>query len=230
MFFDFRFWRHLTDQPTLMEQLDGSAMRGFRSRVVGLFVSAAILYALMDMWGIGTRGLTPITALGGEEAFALARILSLAGAVIWALVYTAFHLYGIAFILHKLTSVDFRKLVVLQLFVTGILLLEKAIVFIVFLVNGAAAPVSFLSFGPLAATFLTYPFLIYFLNQLSIGTAIVIAFQFRFIRRFLPEANRNLLWILLGLHIAMALITSLVGLIPAEHWFTELFGGGAAVE
>ncbi|MET3575430.1 hypothetical protein ACFFIY_07575 [Bhargavaea ullalensis] len=230
MFFDFKFWRYLTDQRTLMERLGGSAMRGFRLRVIGLFVSAVLLYALMNMWGIGTRDLTPITAMGSEETFALARILSLAGSILWALVYTAFHLYGISFILHKLTAIDYRKLVVLQLFVTAILLLEKAIVFIVFLVNGKAAPVSFLSFGPLAATFLTYPFLIYFLNQLSIGTAIVIAFQFRFIRFFQPEANRNLLWILLGLHIAMALITSLVGLIPADRWFTELFGGGAAVE
>ncbi|SIT69341.1 hypothetical protein [Edaphobacillus lindanitolerans] len=230
MFFDFKFWRYLTDQGTLVERLDNSTMRGFRLRVVGLFISALILYALMNMWGIGTRGLTPITANGDDETFALARMMSLAGSMLWAVVYTAFHLYGISFILHKLTGIHYRKLVVLQLFITGILLLEKLLVFIVFLVNGAAAPVSFLSFGPLAATFLTYPFLIYFLNQLSIGTAIVIAFQFRFIRYYLPEAKRSLLWLLIGLNVAMAVITSLIGLIPAERLFTELFGGGAAVE
>lgn len=230
MYFEFKFWRFLLNQRELTDQMDGSAMKGFRWRVAGLFISAAVLYALMDMWGIGSRGLTPIAVTGAEETFALRRILSLAAAIHWSVIYTAFHVYGVAFILHKLTNAEYRKLIVLQLFVTAILLLEKAVVFAVFLLSGAATPVSPLSFGPLASTFLTYPFLIYFLNQLSVGTALVVAYQFRFIRQLLPDSGRSLLWILLGLQVLMALAVSLYGMIPAERLFTELFGGGGTVE
>ncbi|MCW1928862.1 hypothetical protein [Bhargavaea beijingensis] len=230
MFFEFKFWHFLLNQRELTDRMAGSAMKGFRWRIAGLFISAAVLYALMNMWGIGTRDLTPIAVSGAEGTFALRRILSLASAILWSVIYTAFHVYAVAFILHKLTSAGYRKLVVLQLFVTAILLLEKAIVFAVFLVSGAAAPVSPLSFGPLALTFMTYPPLIYLFNQLSIGTALVVAYQFRFIRLLLPEAGRGLLWILLGLQVLMALAVSLYGMVPAEQLFTELFGGGAAVE
>jgi hypothetical protein len=230
MFFEFKFWGFLLNQRELTDRMDGSTMRGFRWRVAGLFLSAVVLYALMDMWGVGSRGLTPIAVSGAEETFALRRILSLAAAILWSALYTAFHLYGVAFILHKLTNAEYRKLIVLQLFVTAILLLEKAVVFAFFLLSGAATPVSPLSFGPLASTFLTYPFLIYFLNQLSVGTALVVAFQFRFIRQILPDAGRSLLWILLGLQVLMALAVSLYGMIPAEQLFTELLGGGGTVE
>lgn len=230
MFFEFRFWHFLLNQRELTDRMGVSEMKGFRWRIAGLFISAAVLYALMDMWGIGTRGLTPIAVSGAEETFALRRILSLVAAILWSFIYTAFHVYVVAFILHKLTNAEYRKIVVLQLFVAAILLLEKTVVFAIFLMSGAAAPVSPLSFGPLASTFMTYPTLIYFINQLSVGTALVVAYQFRFIRQLLPEAGRRLLWILLGLQVLMALAVSLYGMIPAEQLFTELFGGGGTVE
>ncbi|MFC7365781.1 MULTISPECIES: hypothetical protein [Bhargavaea] len=230
MFIEFKFWRFLLNQRKLTDRMDVFVMKGFRWRIAGLFISAAVLYALMDMWGLGSRGLTPIAVSGAEETFALRRILSLAAAVLWSVIYTAFHVYVVSFILHKLTNAGYRKLIVLQLFVAAILLLEKAVVFAIFLASGAATPVSPLSFGPLASTFLTHPVLIYFLNQLSLGTALVVAYQFRFIRQLLPEAGRSLLWIIIGLQVLMALAVSLFGMIPAESLFTELFGGGGSVE
>ena len=50
--------------------------------------------------------------------------------------------------------------------------------------KGEVANVSFLSFGPLAATFFETPYLIFFLNQITITTVIIIAFQYRFIHSF----------------------------------------------
>ena len=80
--------------------------------------------------------------------------------------------------------------------------MEKALIFLVFVSKGATANYSFLSFGPLAATYLESKYLILFLNQLTITTALIIALQFSFIRVFMGESKRKpLLWSLIGIHL-----------------------------
>ena len=230
MIFDFRFWRYFTRQQELIDNLANSQMRDFKKRVWMVGILGLLLFASREFWGMNTEHMTGIFLDEGNNSFTLARMMSLVGVILWALLYMAFHFFVITFLLHKLTSIEISKLAVLQLYVIAILLLEKALLFFIFVVLGITVPISLFSFGPLAATFLDYPFLIFFFNQLSIFTALIIALQVRFIQAFSEYKLWRIFLLVLLLNIAMALITAAIGFIPLEDWYVRFVEGGAFVE
>ncbi|CAM3133993.1 hypothetical protein FITA111629_05355 [Filibacter tadaridae] len=231
MFFDFKFWHFLTNPRDLTNKLQTSEMRGFTKRIWIVFLIGVLLFSLREIWGMGTQSLTPLLSTMTTTDYTLARYASLVGTIIWAIIYLAFHFFGIAYILSLLTGIPFKKLLPLQLLVTGLLLLEKAVIFLVFTMIGGTANVSFLSFGPLAITFLDNLYIVFALNQITITTVLIIVLQSRFIRSYtgIPE-KRNLLLILIGIHLVMALITAAIGFIPMEGLFNSIVGGGALHE
>lgn len=230
MIFDFRFWRYFSTQQELIDNLANAQMRDFKTRVWMVGLLGLLLFAVREFWGMNTENLTSTFVLAGSDAFTLARIFSLVGIVIWAFIYMAFHFFGIAFLLNKLTHIELSKLAVLQLYVIGILLIEKALMFIIFVLLGFTTPVSLFSFGPLAGTFLEQPFFIFFFNQLTIFTALIIALQVRFIRAFSDYKSSHTFLLVLAMHVLMALITAAVGFIPLEEWYVRFIEGGADVE
>ena len=176
---------------------------------------------------MGTETLTSLMTTMTTTDYIIARYASLAGTLLWSILYIAFHIFGIAWILSMLTKIPYRQLVPLQVLITGVLLMEKAIIFIVFALQGASVSLSFLSFGPLAATVMENWYLILFMNQLTITSALIITLQYRFIRGFLMDGRwKEQLWKLIGLHVAMALITAAVAFIPFDSILNSIFGGG----
>lgn len=227
MFFKFTFTKFLTSPQDLVDNLRRSSMRGFGKRVVFVFVIGVFLFSFRSLWGMNTESLTHLLTTMTTADYTLARFSSLVGSMIWAVIYISFHLFGFAYILSFIMGIPFKKLLPMQLLMTGILLIEKGLVFLVFAITGMTASYSFLSFGPLAATFLEQPFLILFLNQITITTMLIIGYQYRFIREFGEIIQRKRLLItLIGIHILMAVFTASIGLLPAENLFNEIIGGG----
>lgn len=227
MFFEFKFWHFLSNPRNLAEQSQTLSMRGFEKRALAVFLIGIILFAIRDLWGMGTHTITSLLTTMTTVDYTIARYSSLVGAIVWSIVYMLFHILVFSYILRLVTGIPFKKLLPLQLLMTGLLLIEKALVFIVFVMNGAVASVSFLSLGPLAATFLEDPYLVLFLNQLTITMAVIIALQYKFLREYLgPRTTRvGLLWKVIAIHIVMALITAAIGFIPAESLFDLMTGG-----
>lgn len=230
MIFDFRFWRYFSRQQELINQLENAHMRDFKKRVWMVGILGLLLFAIREIWGMNTDQLTSIFVTSGTDAFTLARMASLVGILLWAVIYMAFHFFGIAFLLNKLTHIELSKLAVLQLYVVAILLIEKAILFVIFFALGITTHLSLFSFGPLAGTFLEQPFFIFFFNQLSIFTALIIALQVRFIRAFSDYRSSHIFLLVISIHILMALIIAMVGLIPFEEGYVRFIEGGAGVE
>ena len=231
MFFNFTLRHFLANPHYLAEQLQTSSMRGFEKRVLFVFLSGFVLFGIRSLWGINTASLTPILTTMTTADYTLARYASLFGSLGWSLIYVSFHLFGVAFVLNLVLKIPFKKLLPLQLLMTSLLLMEKALVSLVFMVKGVSANISFLSFGPLAATFLKTEYIILFMNQLTITTAIIVAFQYSFICSYTQlTRKKRLLWTLIGIHLVMALITAAVGFIPVESLFETITGGGAGIE
>lgn len=227
MFFIYRFWHFLTRPYELAVQLQTGTMRHFNRRLLIVFLAGIVLFTLRETWGMGTEALTSLLATMSTTDYIIARYASLAGTVLWSILYIAFHIFGIALILSALTKIPYRQLVPLQVLMTGLLLMEKAILFIVFALKGETVSLSFLSFGPLAVTVMENWYLILFMNQLTITSALIITLQYRFIRGFQVDGRwKEKLWILIGLHVAMALITAAVAYIPFDSILNSLFGGG----
>ncbi|QUW21190.1 hypothetical protein JSQ81_15445 [Sporosarcina sp. Marseille-Q4063] len=227
MFFNFTFRQYLTNPHRLADDLQTSTIRGFRKRIVFVFLAGLLLFGARSWWGMGTEALTPLVATTTTADFTLARFASFIGSLAWSIIYISFHFFGFAYIIHLLIKIPYKKLLPLQLLVTSLLLVEKALIFLVFATKGGAANYSFLSFGPLAATYLESKYMILFLNQLTLTTAVIIALQYSFIRAFTDESKRkSLLWTLIGIHLVLALLTASVGFIPIETLFDLIFDGG----
>lgn len=200
-------------------------MRDFKGRVWFVVLCGVLLFALRDVWGMHTEGLTSLFAKGFGETYVIARIVSLIGAILWSLIYIAFYFFGISYILHKLTNVDLAKIAVLQLFVVSLLLMEKAFVFILYSLVGYTTDFSVLSFGPMAALFLSNKFFIYFFNELSLVTGLIVALQYQFLRIYTDLSGRNLIIILIAIPVVLALLIAGFEILPIEKWIE---GGQAA--
>lgn len=231
MFFNFTFQHFLTNPQRLAVQLKTSSMRGFKIRIVAVVLIGILLFVTRELWGMNTEAITPLLSTMSTADYTLARYASLLGIVILALIYLAFHLAGFSYILAQVTEIPFKQLLPLQLLITSILLMEKALVFVIFVLTGTTTNVSFLSFGPLATMVFEIPFFIFFFNQLTVSTAVVIALQFKFITSYNLEINpKKTLWALIGIQLVMAALIGAVGFIPTENLFDALTGGGAANE
>lgn len=231
MFFDYTFRHYLTNPHHLANQLQTATMRGFKLRVVLVFLVGLLLFGVRGWWGMGSESLTPILTTMTTADYTIARYAALFGSLGWAVIYIAFHLFGFSYLLSIMTRIPYKKILPFQLLITGLLLMEKGLVFLVFAVKGATTNVSFLSFGPLAKTFLDTHYLVLFLNQLTITTALIIALQYRFILSYtqLTQKKRLLLALIL-IHLTMALITAAVGFVPAQSWLDTITGRGAGIE
>ncbi len=231
MFFEFRFWHYLTKSQELANNLRTSSMRGFNKRIFLVIVFGVCLFFVREIWGMNTESMTSLLVTMSTIDFTIARIASLVGEIIWSFIYMTFHLFGIAYLLSMITKIPFKQLIPIQLLVTALLLFEKALILLVFFMRGETANVSFLSFGPLAVTFLENEYLIYFLNQLTITTALIIALQLSFIRTYNEISNRkHILFILIALHLIMALLTAAIGFIPMDKVLSLLVAGGGIHE
>ncbi len=239
MYSTYGYWRSLVYPDRLAVEIGQGNVTGFKRRVFSVFILGIILFILRDMWGMNTGTMTYILANGTLDEFTIGRITALVGAILWAMIYMSFHFWGVAWILSMLTKIPFKSLLKLQLVVVGLLLLEKLINFLVFAVAGKTAMVSILSFGPLAVTFLENWYIILFVNQLTIFSAIIIAVQYRFISFSKVETSlvgdeliehtgvrKNALWMLIALHVVFALITAAVGFVPIEKLLNLLMIGG----
>lgn len=205
-------------------------MRNVNKRIACIIALGLLVFALSEIWGMNTDSLTPLLAAGMWDAYALARWTSLAGTLLWAGFYLAFHLYGAAFLFSKILKMPWRAAIIMQTYVTALLLIEKGLLFVLFALTGFTMSVSIFSFGPIAATFLDNHFIIYFFNQLTLFTSLIIAVQYRFIRSFTKINPKLILFGLIMLHILVALIVASFSLIPVDEMLSGFMEGGNPFE
>ncbi|WP_301723377.1 hypothetical protein [Planococcus shixiaomingii] len=207
-------------------------MRNFNRRLGWILALGVLVFALREIWGMNTASLTPLFAAGMWDEYTLARWTSLAGTLIWAGIYLAFHSYGVAFLFSKLTRMTWRAAIVMQSYVVSVLIIEKALIFVLFAIFGYTTTLSMFSFGPMAATFLEFPnqyvnhFLTYFFNQLTIFTALIIAFQYRYVKSYTEFSPKLILFILIMIHLLVALLIASFSLLPLTDMLKGFIEGG----
>lgn len=230
MIFDFKFWYYFGRQGLLIHNLQTNTMRNFGRRIGVILLIGLIVFAMRGIWGMNTASLTPFIAANMWDTYTLARWTSLLGLMLWAGVYLAFHSYGVAFLFNKIGRMPWKPALVMQAYVVALLIIEKLLVFVVFAALGYTMTVSVFSFGPLAATFLEHTYWIYFFNQLSVFTALIIGLQYRYVKSFTAYKPALILFVLLLLHLAAAAFVASFSIMPINEWLDILIRGGAPIE
>jgi hypothetical protein len=226
MISDFKFWHFFMNQDQLIHNLRKTEMRQINKRLAVILVLGLLVFALPEIWGMNTGSLTPLLAAGMFDAYTLARWTSLVGTLLWGGLYLSFHLYIVAFLYSRIIGIPWKAMLVMQAYVTALLVLEKGLIFGIFAWNGFSMAFSPFSFGPIAATFLDNTYLVYFFNQLTLFTSLIIAIQYRFIKNFSRVSPKLILLALIIIHIASALFVALFSMIPVDEMIRDFMQGG----
>lgn len=228
MDYQFRFWHSLFNPSKFAFALDnqdqGYQIKGYRMKFFVLFFVYIGFYIMRDLWGMGTDGLTYFSTSNLYEEYVVSRYLSILGAAIEGMLFFLFHYYIISFCLYVLTDLPFRSISKIQLFVITSILIEKVILFIVFVMVGYTTPLSFLSFGPLTSYLVDDSFVIYFLNQITVATVVTVVIQYVFISKWEEESKGILLTKIIIVQLFFALLTAAISVIPLKDYLLKVVG------
>ena len=223
MFYDYAFFKSLFNPSSLTTALAKEAeIRGYKRRVAFVVFFTLLIFALQNVWGMGTAGLSHLFATNETNTYFVARVISFVVSIVWAILFFIFHYYLIAFILavfNKLPKSWVRKV---QLFVVSIFMLEKAILLAVFYGVGFTTNLNFFSLAPLVAKITTEPFVLFTLNQLSLFSLFAIIVQYQFLKRWMEQsAHKSLLIKIITIHVVLAVIIGLLSSIPLQQWIVR---------
>ncbi|MFJ7952298.1 hypothetical protein ACIQZG_12310 [Lysinibacillus sp. NPDC096418] len=225
MFYHYKFWHSLTHPTYFTQIVENGEIAGYKKRSFTVFILFILLFATREYWGMGTESLTTLFAMNSQDEYYTARLLSMVGTIVWAILYFCFHYYGVPYFLHQLTEIPFKWIQKVQLYVVTFLLLEKAILFAVFYAVGYSTTFSFFSLAPLAQQFIGTDVVLFAINQLTVATVLTIFVQFTFLSKWEDEASRkSLLAKIIFLQIIMAIFVGMVSVLPLQEWLIRGLG------
>lgn len=223
MFYDYAFFKSLFNPSSLTTALAKEAeIRGYKRRVAFVVFFTLLIFALQNVWGIGTAGLSHLFATNETNTYFVARVISFVVSIVWAILFFIFHYYLIAFILAVFNELPKSWVRKVQLFVVSIFMLEKAILLAVFYGVGFTTNLNFFSLAPLVAKITTEPFVLFTLNQLSLFSLFAIIVQYQFLKRWMEQsAHKSLLIKIITIHVVLAVIIGLLSSIPLQQWIVR---------
>lgn len=225
MFYHYKFWHSLKNPTYFTKIVEEGEIIGYKKRSLTVFILFILLFIAREFWGMGTETLTTLFAMDLHNEYYVARLLSMLGAILWAIVYFCFHYYGVTYLLHLLTDIPYTWIKKVQLYVVTFLLIEKTILFAVFYVTGYTTLFSFFSLAPLAVQVMSTDYVLFTLNQLTVATMLTIIVQFTFLSKWEEEASRKILLVkIIGIQLFMALFVGMISVLPIKEWITRGLG------
>lgn len=225
MFYHYKFWHSLTHPTYFTQIVENGEITGYKKRSFTVFILFILLFAAREFWGMGTESLTTLFAMDFHDEYYVARLLSMVGAILWAILYFCFHYYGVTYLLHLFTEIPYKWIQTVQLYVVTFLLLEKAILFAVFYGVGYSTTFSFFSLAPLVQQFIDTDAVLFAINQLTVATVLTIVVQFTFLSKWEEETSRKaLLAKIIFLQIIMAIFVGMISVLPLQEWLIRGLG------
>ncbi|KOS66633.1 hypothetical protein AEA09_18025 [Lysinibacillus contaminans] len=225
MFYHYKFWHSLTHPTYFTQIVEKGEITGYKKRAFTVFIFCILLFSAREFWGMGTEGLTTLFAMDSQVEYYLARLLSMVGVILWAILYFCFHYYGVTYFLHIFTEIPYKWIQKVQLYVVVFLLIEKAILFAVFYAVGYSTTFSFFSLAPLAQQIIDTDFVLFAINQLTVATMLTILVQYTFLSKWDEETSKKVLLAkIILLQVIMAIFVGMVSVLPLQEWLIRGLG------
>lgn len=223
MYYNYSFWRQLFNPASLTNILskeyeDGAKIVGYKKALILIFLFTMAFFTARNIWGIGTESLTEVLVVAGEDRYVVARLLSLAGALLFGLGFWAFHYYILSYVITALTEIPVKWVKKVQLYVLFFIVLEKVLTFVVFAIAGFNTPFTFFSLAPMIAYIYYNEFLLFFLNQLTVATLVTVAVQYRFFSQWIDSSKKALFIKLILIQVTIAIAVAALSVLPIVHW------------
>ena len=221
MLYEYKFWHQLTHPSNLayaLENSDDGKLKGYKQAFWTIFGFTLLFFIVKNIWGVNTDELTYLLATGEVDRYSFARLVSLGSAVLFGILFFVLHYYVITYFIHLLTEIPYKWVQKVQLYVIGILVLEKVLELIIFAIAGFTAPFTMFSLAPMTAYLYYHDYLLYFLNALTVGTVIAIWVQYMFLSQWVENGKKPLLFKLLLIHVVIAIVVAIFNILPFAEW------------
>lgn len=217
MIYQVRFLKGLLHPKDFLYQLEkAEEIRGFKVRVLWLFLASALIFSISALLGIGTETISrELTGLSASD-FETRKLLFLLGQFLWGLFFPAIMLLIPAAFFWTLTDIPFKKIFVVQMFAVLVLLTEKAILLPLILQFGLDKSSSPFSLGVIAQYLTNYSLIVSFFSQISIFSLFALYLQYKGLRYLSDRKPGMILSMVIALNVLFWMISSFLSFIKFE--------------
>ncbi|MFB6467390.1 hypothetical protein ACE38V_11330 [Cytobacillus sp. Hz8] len=181
-----------------------------------LFFSSLLLFALSAYFGIGNESISKTINNWSAEEFEARKLWFALGQVVWGVIWTGFILFFPALLYWILTDLEYRKLLVLQLFAGVILLLEKLVLLPFQYQLGIDVQSSPFSLGVLAQYITNNRFLIGFFGAITLFKVGIMFLQYHYLKILTDRTSKQLIFIILSINLFFWIFTAILSMIPLD--------------
>lgn len=186
---------------------------GFWKKLGLLFIMTIILSAVAAYFGIGNEILSKNL---GDAEFEATKGLFAIGQIILSIVTTTIILLLPSLFFWAISDIEWKKYIVLQLFVIMILLLEKAIVIPLTIALGITEVSNPFSLGIIGQYITNNEIILSLLAQITIFKIWTIVLQFKYIRVFTELSAKRIALYLIVFHLIVIVVTVLLSMMQLE--------------
>jgi hypothetical protein len=187
-----------------------------------MLLAAVLIYIWMASLGIGADLVSRDVVDLDAGVYQVHHFWFVIGRVLYAAVFWAFTLFGVAALLYLATGIPFRKLVLVQQLVLAILLAERLIWIPLAVYAGLDWYSSPMSLGVIASYLTDKPWIIYFFGSISIFQIGVMCLQVKCIHTLGNLSKRGVWAAIIFLHIfewCIAVIFTVADTYMIGGWF-----------
>lgn len=220
MFFQIRLWKGLTTPYVTAHQLHkAESYTGIWKRTTILLVIALILSSISAYFGIGNEQMSKLIYQLSTSEFESLKGLFAIGQVLQYVLVTAILIFLPALIFWIFTDIEYRKLVVIQLYVVTIFLFEKIIAIPMQLYFGLDYASSPFSLGVIGQYVSEHELVHNFFGEISLFAIWAILIQYTYLKVVTEKSKRILLLLILSINLLIWIFTALFSFIKFEVLF-----------
>lgn len=212
-----KLWKGVLKPRYVLDEIkQAETIRGITSRVILLLLISVILSAVSSCLGIGSENLSHLLADWSASEFAARKLFFVLGNVFGGILFALLILFIPSLLFWGLMEVDFRKALVLQLFVLTILLIEKIILLPFEFLYGVKWYYSPFALGTAVRYLTDHAILLRFFGCISLFQIWALALQYRFLKRMTDNKPLFIAAVVVGLSIVFWAFAALFSSIHIE--------------
>lgn len=220
MFYQVQLWKGLTSPYVNSHQLNkAEKFSGIWKWVSLLLFFTLILSGISAYNGIGNEQLSKLIYAAGTSEFHTIKGLFALGQVIQSMIVMLIFIFFPALILWVFTDIEYRKLVVVQLYVGGIYIFEKIVTIPLQLYFGLGYESSPFALGIIAQYLTDYEIVIKFFGEISLFSIWAMVIQFKYLSIITQKSPKIIILLIISINLFIWLFTALFSFIKFEVMF-----------
>lgn len=189
---------------------------GIWNRIALFVICWGVLYGLSTYLGLGTEQLSKEMASIAPAQFELQKLLFTGGRFAQGMITAVIFIFLPSLFFWAITSIEYKKLLAIQLFLIVMLTIEKIINVPIFLLLGLTEQSSPFSLGIIAQYISTNEFIIRLLSGISIFKIAIIVCQYYFVKALSDTKGKLLFFYVIAINVLLLLLTVVFVYIPVE--------------